>query len=162
MAGDPARRRGWGGLAGFALRPALAAHMHGELMASRPPARASWAALAGYVVAWLGGRHRLAPDHPAPRLRHTLETLASRQRAALRRRERPVMDIEQIQPLGPTPWPKIVRRRYARRGRPDAAHGAEDENGRRRSRRGRRRRPAAHRRACLRTPHLEGSMKISL
>ena len=46
------RAKGLGGLAGFALT-GLAAHMHGELMAS-VLLRALAGGFAGYMVAWLG------------------------------------------------------------------------------------------------------------
>jgi uncharacterized membrane protein YccC len=45
------RAKGFGGLAGFAVT-ALAAHMHGELMASML-ARALLGGIAGYMVSWL-------------------------------------------------------------------------------------------------------------
>ena len=72
------RAKGIGGLAGFALT-GLAAHMHGELMAS-VLLRARAGGLAGYMVAWLGAvtvwRRIIRAE-----LQQTVETIARRVRS---------------------------------------------------------------------------------
>ena len=69
------RAKGLGGLAGFALT-GVAAHMHGELIAS-VLLRALAGGFAGYMVAWIGAvtvwRRIIRAE-----LRQTVETLARR------------------------------------------------------------------------------------
>ncbi len=73
------RAKGFGGLFGFIVT-GLAAHMHGELMASML-FRALAGGVAGYMVAWLAAvtiwRRIIRAE-----LRHTVEAIAARHRAA--------------------------------------------------------------------------------
>ena len=73
------RAKGMGGLAGFVLT-GMAAHLHGELMAS-VLLRALAGGLAGYMIAWLAAvtvwRRIIRAE-----IQHTVETLASRRRSA--------------------------------------------------------------------------------